>query len=468
MRKLSTFVDCLLITAVAVAAPTANEDFVVAEDAKTYTNAVNAANAYTDGKIAEIPAPDFSTNNTELVETIEAKAPTPDLSPFLRKDLGQSGFQEFGGFLSGMGFHVTHEVSNFNGWNNYTAKNGPTQPMQSLPSYIESNPWGFLKLDGDNVLTVPTLTVGARAHGTIGERSVAEGFEVTASGTTSHAEGDSTSALSNSAHAEGLLSTAWGPNSHAEGYDTQTQNNSEHAQGQCNLSHTGANTADQTISSIGIGGGNRDRKNAVETMKDGKTFIYGLGGYDGTNPTNGVKDLVAAIESKADAADIPEWAKAPTKPTYTASEVGAYSTNETMYVDWIGDIGCIYGDYMPSGVWDFGDGCIRIASWYQLNLHMTPSRQADGIEIFDTADPAIKTVIPINGSDVATIADIPDVPASISNIVTAAYINDRVNVMPLAGRTYDFATNIGLYTAVRDLIQALGGSVTNFPAIPQN
>ena len=93
MRKLSTFVDCLLITAVAVAAPTANEDFVVAEDAKTYTNAVNAANAYTDGKIAEIPVPDFSTNNTELVETIEAKAPTPDLSPFLRKDLGQSGFQ---------------------------------------------------------------------------------------------------------------------------------------------------------------------------------------------------------------------------------------------------------------------------------------------------------------------------------------------------------------------------------------
>ena len=87
--------------------------------------------------------PDFSTNNVALVETIEAKAPTPDLTPFLRKDLGQPGWQEFGGFLSGMGFHVTHEVSNFNGWNNYTAKNGPTQPYQSLPQYIQSNPWGF-------------------------------------------------------------------------------------------------------------------------------------------------------------------------------------------------------------------------------------------------------------------------------------------------------------------------------------
>lgn len=460
MRKLSTFVDCLLITAVAVAAPTANEDFVVTEDAKTYTNAVNAANAYTDGKIAEIPVPDFSTNNTELVETIEAKAPTPDLSPFLRKDKGAADIQEFGGVLFGRYWADS--------WNDYTAKNGRVI-MQTLPAYIESNPWGFLKLDGDNVLTVPTLTVGARAGGsTIGERSVAEGYEVTASGTTSHAEGDSTTAFGNSAHAEGLLSTAWGPNSHAEGYDTQTQNSGEHAQGRCNLSHTGANAADQTLSSIGIGGGNRDRKNAVETMKDGKTFIYGLGGYDGTNPTNGVKDLVAAIEGKADAADIPEWAKTPTKPTYTASEVGAYSTNETMYVDYIGDIGYIYGDYMPSGVWDFGDGCIRIASWYQLNLHMTAGRQADGIEIFDISDPTIKTVIPINGSDVATIADIPDVPATVSNIVTAAYINDRVNVTPLAGRTYDFATNIGLYTAVRDIILALGGSVTNFPAIPQN
>lgn len=245
------------------------------------------------------PAPDFSTNNVELVKTIQAKAPAPDLSPFLRNDKNNNEVQTFGGMLSGFAFHADTGL-NDNGWSQYTAHNG-TALAQSLPTYIQSNPWGFLKLDDNNVLTVPTLTVGARAGGsTIGEISVAEGFEVTASGTSSHAEGDSTTAYGNSAHAEGLLSTAWGPNSHAEGYDTQTQNSGEHAQGRCNLSHTGANAADQTISSIGIGGGNRDRKNAVETMKDGKTFIYGLGGYDGTNPTNGVKDLVAAIGGKLD------------------------------------------------------------------------------------------------------------------------------------------------------------------------
>lgn len=340
--------------------------------------------------------PDFSTNNTELVETIEATAPTPDLSPFLRKDLGQSGFQEFGGFLSGMGFHVTHEVSNFNGWNNYTAKNGPTQPMQSLPQYIQSNPWGFA-LTNDFVRKSGDVMTGSMTI----------------------------------AYDDNLLSIY--PDS---------------------IYFSGATGVNYIYYPDNIYG-------------------YGEIGYDDLHYRGGF-DIFATREwtdHRAHAAvtnTVPAWARAATKPAYTATEVGAYSTNETMYVDWIGDIGCIYGDYMPSGVWDFGDGCIRIASWYQFNLHMTPSRQADGIEIFDTSDPTIKTVIPINGSDVATIADIPDVPASVSNIVTAAYINDRVNVTPLAGRTYDFATNIGLYTAVRDIIQALGGSVTNFPAIPQN
>ena len=51
-----------------------------------------------------------------------------------------------------------------------------------------------------------------------------------------------------------------------------------------------------------------------------------------------------------------------------------------------------------------------------------------------------------------------------------AYLSDLGSYAPtnaLAGKTYDFQSNVGLYTAVRDLITALGGSVTNFPAIPQ-
>jgi hypothetical protein len=80
MKKLYTSVCILFIAAAAIAAPTANEDFVVEEDAKTYTNAVNAANAYTDAQIRAIPSPDFSPSNTTLVATIEAVAPEPDFS----------------------------------------------------------------------------------------------------------------------------------------------------------------------------------------------------------------------------------------------------------------------------------------------------------------------------------------------------------------------------------------------------
>ena len=50
-----------LLSAACLAAPTANEDFVIAEDAKTYTNAVRAAKEYTDGAIAAMPSGGITT-----------------------------------------------------------------------------------------------------------------------------------------------------------------------------------------------------------------------------------------------------------------------------------------------------------------------------------------------------------------------------------------------------------------------
>lgn len=368
MKRAALILAALAAILTAAAAPvrTATENFVTSKIAEA---------------VAAIPAPDYSTNNTALVETIQAKAPAPDLSPFLRNDKGAADVQEFGGVLFGRYWADS--------WDNYTAHNGRTV-MQTLPAYIQSNPWGFLKLDGDNVLTVPTLTVGARAGGsTIGERSVAEGYEVTASGTTSHAEGDSTAAFGSSAHAEGLLSTAWGPNSHAEGYDTQTQNSGEHAQGRCNLSHTGANAADQTLSSIGFGGGNRDRKNAVETMKDGKTFIYGLGGYDGTNPTNGVKDLVAAIEGRLDNAGLHN--NGGTLRAVSFDTDGLFIFNGTMWLD----VPATSGPALTAG---------------DLENPDAPLYQA-----FDEK------------------ASNGDIPPAVSNIVTTALVRERLGVYLYVG-----------------------------------
>ena len=148
-----------------------------------------------------------------------------------------------------------------------------------------------------------------------GQSSHAEGQLTLASGSSAHAEGSSTTATGVCSHAEGLLTTAWSAESHAEGYSTnatgesshaegegtQTSNQAEHAEGKYNQSHEG------TQSSIGIGASDNARKNAVEVMDDGRQFLYGVGGYDGTNPDtaqdvktviDGLIARIAALEAK--------------------------------------------------------------------------------------------------------------------------------------------------------------------------
>lgn len=473
MRKLSTFVDCLLITAVAVAAPTANEDFVVAEDAKTYTNAVNAANAYTDGKIAEIPAPDYSTNNTELVETIEAKAPTPDLSPFLRNDKQDSEVQIFGGRLSGFGFHAD-TGHNDNGWNQYTAHNG-TALAQPLPSYIQSNPWNFLK-QGEAIPTtggvfnayihlnqkfsVGTWTRYVKPIESIGGSGIAFAF-----GDNVQTRASNTMVLGVGALNTNNWSFIW--NGDANRIYVPTQPNIS------NPYSTRYNGGFHVNPSVRTG-----MTNPLQNFWIGDTNLaawISILAPPETDPT------------------VPQWAKSAQKPTYTASEVGALGTNgvQTLNGQFAviegGGVVRLFGSSIGTGgagvlCWNGGNYVVRYMS--------------DGIYVSTDGDESVaKLTLPNTGGILALLDNITvksvklngtalipdahgavnvqattpaDIPPAVSNIVTAAYINDRVNVTPLAGRTYDFATNIGLYTAVRDIIQALGGSITNFPAIPQN
>ena len=144
----------------------------------------------------------------------------------------------------------------------------------------------------------------AHAEGTSsvasGDSSHAEGHYTTASGRYSHSEGHGTKATSDSAHAEGWNSEATGSQSHAEGNQTKakgfashsegqftiTNNNAEHAEGFYNKSNKLSNTfgnSKNTIHSIGIGTSDINRRNAIEIMQNGDTYIYGIGGYDGTN-----------------------------------------------------------------------------------------------------------------------------------------------------------------------------------------
>lgn len=126
---------------------------------------------------------------------------------------------------------------------------------------------------------------------TEGRFSHAEGNGTWAKGSASHAEGRHTQALKKYDHAEGWGATANGIAAHAEGEDTQanaecshaegwqtrTSNDCEHAEGKYNKSNT------NTISSVGIGTADNNRKNAFEILDNGLVFIHGVNGYDGTN-----------------------------------------------------------------------------------------------------------------------------------------------------------------------------------------
>lgn len=83
-------------------------------------------------------------------------------------------------------------------------------------------------------------------------------------------------------------------NSLREGEGTKTTNKNEHAQGQYNVSNSG-----KTIHSVGIGTSTSDRKNAHEITNDGKHYILGVGGYDGTT-LDGAQTLQDVINENAD------------------------------------------------------------------------------------------------------------------------------------------------------------------------
>ena len=151
-----------------------------------------------------------------------------------------------------------------------------------------------------------TQAKGINSHAEGGETTVeqkadsghAEGYRTTVSETAAHAEGGYTKANGSYSHAEGYhteTAAGTGP-SHAEGNYTKTTNGVEHAEGNYNKSNRGDAPSAQTLHSIGIGTSENDRKNAFEVMQNGDAYLYGAGGYDGTNPGDeGVKTVQAQL-----------------------------------------------------------------------------------------------------------------------------------------------------------------------------
>lgn len=93
---------------------------------------------------------------------------------------------------------------------------------------------------------------------------------------------------------KGGNNNASGNYSVAEGLNTITSNTGEHAEGKFNISNI------NTIHSIGIGENSNNRKNAVEVLNDGSTYIYGIGGYNGMNQDVAytLQQYIATLEAR--------------------------------------------------------------------------------------------------------------------------------------------------------------------------
>ena len=83
-------------------------------------------------------------------------------------------------------------------------------------------------------------------------------------------------------HAEGDSTNATGEAAHAEGDHTETFEEAEHAEGSYNKSYDSTTSSIRVIHSVGIGSPN-GRKNAHEIKFNGDHYVFGIGGFDGTN-----------------------------------------------------------------------------------------------------------------------------------------------------------------------------------------
>lgn len=199
--------------------------------------------------------------------------------------------------------------------------------------------------------------------------SHAEGSNTVASNLSCHVEGSGTTASGNCSHAENMGCIASGSNSHAEGYHTIARGEHSHASG----SHTIAGMevfalgrynkkAEDVALVVGNGWGNDSheyRSDALTLDYSGNLHISGkltadggvgyvlpsatadtLGGVmigDNINVSDsGTISVNLSAYLKAD--EISDWAKAESKPVYTAEEVGAAEKNHTHNMSDITDI----------------------------------------------------------------------------------------------------------------------------------
>lgn len=153
------------------------------------------------------------------------------------------------------------------------------------------------KIDKENPEGTGSFSLNRRSDSTIGEYSVATGYNTAAIGTYSYAEGLATTAGGQASHVEGVASYAGGNYSHAEGVGSRANGECQHVQGQFNIEDK-----NNVYAHIVGNGKAEDQRSNIHTLDwDGNAWFAGdvyVGGtsQDDTN----VKKLSDMFDSKVD------------------------------------------------------------------------------------------------------------------------------------------------------------------------
>ena len=151
----------------------------------------------------------------------------------------------------------------------YVSDSNLQKVLQSTKKYVDDK---FV----DTVIT-NSLSISRKADTTIGQYSVALGFDNTASGNYSFAEGHLSIASGLSSHAEGTMTEANGLSAHAEGEGTIANGANQHVQGKYNLGDSTV-TADNVYGTYAhiVGNGNQEvRSNAYTLDWNGNGWFAG-------------------------------------------------------------------------------------------------------------------------------------------------------------------------------------------------
>lgn len=104
------------------------------------------------------------------------------------------------------------------------------------------------------------------------------------------------SATGDSSHAEGQYTLAEGRYSHTEGLNTVAKDDCSHAQGSFNY----YKDLPKTIDVVGIGDENSSRKNAEVTLTTGAKYLINIGGYTGQaiGDAKSLQEVISAYETR--------------------------------------------------------------------------------------------------------------------------------------------------------------------------